>query len=186
MMGLLRAAIWSHRALVLAAGAIGLPALGWASGVRLNITPSIPVGLYWLRHTTAERGGSILRGRLVLVCLPPRVGAFALRRGYISPGGCPGRTMPVGKVVAATAGDRVIVIADDVLVNGVPLHRSRPLLVDRRGRPLPQLIGSAFVLRRGEVWLGSRSWLGFDSRYFGPVGSVNIRGSLVPLVREEP
>ena len=186
MTPLSRAGTARYRVLFLAVVAIGLPALGWASGVRLNITPSIPVGLYWLRHVTSGAGGSISRGTLVLVCLPPVVGAYAMSRGYVSPGRCPGRTMPVGKIVAAIAGDSVAVTADDVWVNGVPLHRSRPLLIDRQHRRLPRLIGSSFSLRRGELWLTSSSWLGFDSRYFGPAGSANICGSLVPLVRPAP
>ena len=94
--------------------------------------------------------------------------------------------MPIGKVVVAVAGDSVAVTADDVWVNGVPLHGSRPHFLDRRHRLLPSLVGSSFCIRRGEVWLGSNSRLGFDSRYFGPVATSDILGFLVPLVRVGP
>src|SRR5437016_8368195 len=76
-------------------------AVAWLAGLRLNLTSSLPAGLY------LASGAAAARGALILVCLPPRVARFAKERGYVPRGGtCPGGIVPVGKPVLAMAGDR--------------------------------------------------------------------------------
>jgi type IV secretory pathway protease TraF len=63
---------------------------------------------------------------------------------------------------------------------------SRPLRVDHRGRPLPQLNRAAYSVRSGQLWVGSRSALGFDSRYFGSVPSTSVLAELHALYVVSP
>src|SRR2546422_1320284 len=92
-----------------------LLAAGWIAGLRLNLTGSLPVGLY------LAAGAAPARGALVLVCLPPEVAAFARARGYVPRGGaCPGGLVPVGKPVLAIGGGTRAGTASGRLLDWVP------------------------------------------------------------------
>jgi len=147
----------------------GLGVAAHAFGFRLNLSASIPPGLY---RVTKD---SIARGSLVLVCLPPSLSVFARSRDYIGAGSCEDGNAPVGKVVAATTGDTVDLGPDGVVVNGHQLPNTRPLLDDERGRRLPHPTRGRYLVSSGQVWLLSTySERSFDSRYFGPVPSGQI------------
>lgn len=156
---------------------LALVAAGWLAGLRLNLTGSLPVGLYLASRATP------VRGAIVLTCLPPDVAAFAKERGYVpGGGGCPGGVVPVGKPILAIRGDTVTVTLSGLLVNGVPVPNSQPLEVDRKGRPLPRVAVGTYVVARGELWVLSRySRFSFDSRYFGAVQASQVRASLRSL-----
>ena|SRR5437773_579931 len=153
---------------------LALLAACWCAGLRLNLTGSLPVGLY------LESRVSPVLGAIVLVCLPPEVAAFALERGYVPRGGtCPDGALPVGKPVLATGGDTVTVTPTGLLVNGAPVPNSQPLEADRKGRPLPRLAVGRYVVAPGELWvLSSYSRLSFDSRYFGAIQVCQVRAGL--------
>ena len=158
-------------------GAFGL-LTSWAVGVRVNLTTSIPPGLY-REHALAP--GDVRPGTIVLACLPTAIARFARAREYVPRGPCPGDAMPIGKVVLASAGDTVVVTDVGVLVNRALMPDSRALRRDHAGRSLPSLPQHRYVLSAGTVWLGSRSTAGFDSRYFGPVPRRAIRAMLTPF-----
>ena len=145
--------------------------VGWAAGLRLNLTDSIPSGLYRQR---APAPAALRRGAIVLACLPLDVAEFARTRGYLPRGSCPGGTMPVGKIVVATAGDTVTVCDSGIRINGALLARSVSLRWDHSHRPLPRLDPGRHIMARGTIWLGSLSTAGFDSRYFGAVRSASV------------
>ena len=153
---------------------LALLAACWLGGLRLNLTGSLPVGLY-----LASRAAPV-RGALVLACLPPEVAAFARERGYVPRGGaCPGGVVPVGKPVLAISGDTVTVTPTGLLVNGAPVPNSQALASDRKGRPLPRLAVGRYVVGPGRLWvLSSYSRSSFDSRYFGPVEAGQVRASV--------
>src|SRR5712691_3856800 len=128
------------RAVWLLASSVALLAAGRLAGLRLNLTGSLPVGLY------VAAGAAPVRGALVLVCLPPEVAAFARARGYVPHGGaCPGGVVPIGKPVLAIAGDTVTVTRTGLLVNGTPVRSSQALTADRKGRPLPRLAAGRYL-----------------------------------------
>ena len=156
---------------------VALVAVGRLAGVRLNLTGSLPVGLY------VTSGARPARGALVLACLPPQVAMFARERGYVPRGGgCPGGVVPVGKRVLALTGDSVTVTSSGLVVNGMPVANSLPLTADRKGRPLPRLVAGRYVVAPGRVWiLSSYSRFSFDSRYFGAVETAQVRASLKGL-----
>src|SRR2546428_7412348 len=81
---------------------VALLAAGWLAGLRLNLTGSLPVGLY-----VASRAVPI-RGAIVLACLPPRVAAFARNPGDVPRGGRrPRGPLPGRKPVAGVPADTV-------------------------------------------------------------------------------
>ena len=151
--------------------------MGWLAGLRLNLTGSLPVGLYVTSPSLP------VRGALVLACLPAKVAAFAHARGYVPRGEeCPNGVAPIGKPVAAIAGDTVAVTPAGLFVNGVAVPNSRALATDRKGRPLFRVRVARWVVESGTIWIvSSYSRFSFDSRYFGPIEVRQVRATLQPL-----
>jgi conjugative transfer signal peptidase TraF len=148
-----------------------------AMGLRVNLTGSIPPGIY---RTVAS---TITRGTIVLVCLPVDVARPARARGYIPVGSCADGSAPIGKPVAAVAGDTVTVGDVGVIVNGKLLTNSRPLRRDSRGAQLANLRIANHLVGIDELWLvSSRSARSFDSRYFGPITRSAVRSRLQPVL----
>ena len=165
----------------LATGTLAMAVLAGAraAGLRLNDTPSMPVGLWRMVPDRAP----LRRGEIVVVCLPDtaltRVGAA---RGYLPSGSCPGGSEPLIKPIAATAGDVVAVSAGGVSVNGQPVHDTAQLAADSAGRPLMAVSAGVHSVPQGEVWLLSgHDPRSFDSRYFGPVPEANVQGIARPV-----
>jgi conjugative transfer signal peptidase TraF len=147
-------------------------------GLRLNISPSVPLGFYRLVNALP------VRGEYVALCPPPSP-AFRLARlhGYLASGPCPGDFVPMVKVLAAKHGDRVSVDARGVWINDTLWPRSAPLRVDSSGWSLPRLSNFRAVLGTDEVFVMSESCrLGFDGRYFGALPGAVIIAKAVPLL----
>jgi conjugative transfer signal peptidase TraF len=156
----------------------GLLLAAGKSGVRVNVTPSMPVGLWRITG-----GVTLARGDIISLCLPDRqITREAVRRGYIPAGTCLGGTMPLLKPIAALGGDLVTVSSTGIAVNGMPAASSAPLARDEAGRPLRPVPPGSYRLAADEIWLLSgydpRS---FDSRYFGAVPVANVQGVARPL-----
>lgn len=165
---------WAHVAIMVGAVAWLAASVCRLVGLRVNVSPSLPVGIY--RETRAP----VRVGSFVEACLPPSIGAWAVARKYLWRGPCPGGmgAAMVGKMVVATAGDTADLGDDGVTVNGVRLPHSRPLSVDALQRRLPRVRGR-WVLGPKEVWLyGSGDSRSLDSRYFGPVTRDVLRATL--------
>jgi conjugative transfer signal peptidase TraF len=141
------------------------------SGLRFNITGSIPIGVYRVVDDTAP----LRRGDVVLACLPESVARLAHDRGYVPRGGsCPQALVPVGKMVMALAGDTVVVSSDGLHVNGRLVQNSRPLVQDAAGRELRGIPSGHYLVSTGDVWLIGVSPRSFDCRYIGPVPIKNV------------
>lgn len=146
------------------------------SGLRFNFTPSIPRGIY------REVGERIDRGRIVLVCLPGRVTAQALERGYLRWGSCASGVEPVGKIVVALPGDLVGIDDQGVQVNGEMLAETEPQLTDSGGRPLPRLSLDPAPLAPGQVIVIAPRPRSFDSCYFGSISTSQVVAVVHPWV----
>jgi conjugative transfer signal peptidase TraF len=151
-------------ALITIAAAAGCRAL--ASRLTINITTSMPRGLYWLRHA-----GSLRRGDPVYLDLPQSIRPLVDERRYLP------RNFHLLKRVVALPGDHVCTENNRYVVGGQFL--SVIAAHDQAGRPLKPFSfcstvppGAAFVAAHGESSL--------DSRYFGPV-SLNDLTPAVPL-----
>lgn len=146
--------------------------------LRLNLSASMPYGLWWVSDSAAPG-----RGDYVTLCLPGEPGRVALTRGYIGRGDCPDEAEPLLKPVAAVAGDVVTVTAGGIRVNGEPLANSAPFRNDTEGRPMTAFPAGEYAVDAGMVWVvAGHDPRSYDSRYFGPVATAAITGTARALL----
>jgi len=144
-------------------------------GLRINTSPSLPIGLY---STTQDPAAN-----LVEFCLVEPFATLAIVRRYRDPGACADGGAPLLKPIVAKAGDTVELSGAGIAVNGILLRNTAPLVKDTEGRPLQAFPFGRYVVASGAVWVASsyhpRS---FDSRYFGPIATSTIRSYLRALL----
>lgn len=165
---------------VFAATVVGGTLAAREAGFVYNHSASMPIGVWKVR------AGPATRGDVVLVC-PADNALFRSARDakYLMHGTCPGGFAPLLKPVAAVAGDLVRVTADGASVNGKPVENTRLQRVDGAGRLLPRNQVGSHIVGAGEVWLlSSYNAYSFDSRYFGPLRSGEVRGIARPVLVE--
>jgi conjugative transfer signal peptidase TraF len=152
---------------VLVAGAVFLVVLKNAlpGHFIINFTPSIPRGLYWVSHGTTPQ-----RGDLVAFSIPARVSELVYERGYV-----PRSIRLLVKPVAALGGDRVCIRDHQLMINGEAV--GHVLDVDREGRPMPQY-SACDALPAGTLFVATSHDNSFDSRNFGPIELLEVRGTL--------
>ena len=153
-----------------------LAAVAQQTGIVINTTASLPLGLY--RAVDAP----VARGAYVKFCPPPSA-LFdeAARRGYLHAGFCPSGYGPLLKQVLAMSGDRVQVAGDGVRIDGRLIPHSAPMWADGGGRTLPRYVQDR-VLNPSELMLMSDvSPVSFDARYFGPVDRAQVQVVIEPL-----
>ena len=140
-------------------------------GLRINGSPSLPMGLYVV---TADRSAN-----LVQFCPGEPFATLSLTRGYRDPGTCPDGGAPLLKPVVAKAGDMVELSGRGISVNGLLLLNTAPLSKDTKGRPLLAWPFGRYPVTPGTVWVASSYHShSFDSRYFGPLYTTAIRHRL--------
>lgn len=151
----------------------GLAALAlcaaWAVGLRVNVTASLPRGLYLLCPGTPGRGD------FAAFCLSGEFAALAGERGYVLAGSCASGLRPLLKRVVALPGDVVDASA-------LPLRTA-----DSQGRPLPSALYSG-VVPPGMALLLADHPGSFDGRYFGlaPLASLQrVRPLFAPSHTQE-
>jgi conjugative transfer signal peptidase TraF len=170
------------RLLTVVALSIAVP---WAACFRLNLSPSLPAGVYFLVPSVVSR--PLERGDLALVCPPSVIATVARARGYFGFGLCPGFVPELLKPVGALSGDRVAVQDHFVEVNGARVPGALVLTQDSLGRPLAPFSDFELEVPADSVFLLSphspRSW---DSRYYGPVPLAHVRARAVLLWSLEP
>lgn len=150
-----------------------------ATGIRLNFTPSMPLGIYRVMEVSPN---DIRRGMLAAVCAPLDASNLGRHRGYLSDGACAGNSEPLLKTIAAVAGDVVAVSRIGVSVNGRPLADSKPLAFDRAGRPLVSWPFGHYRVPHGSIWLYAANERSWDSRYWGPAPVRDVLTKVVPVL----
>lgn len=144
-------------------------------GLRINVSTSLPLGLYVVATDS--------RGQLAEFCPPGPFGTLAAARGYRHAGSCPDGAAPLLKPVAARAGDSVELTSGGISVNGRLLPRTAPLTQDTHGRILSPWPLGRYIVAPGTVWVASTfNPRSFDSRYFGPIRVDSIRNRVRPLL----
>jgi conjugative transfer signal peptidase TraF len=144
------------------------------AGIRINITPSLPVGLY---IATGPQSA------LIEFCPGGELAALAARRGYRTPGNCPDGASALLKPIVAKYGDVVDFTAKGISVNGRLVRNTAPLAVDTDRRAMQHFPFGRYTVGDEEVWVASSyNPRSFDSRYYGPVAKSAIRGYLCPLL----
>lgn len=164
----------------LASFPIALFAAGYGVGLRVNLSPSYPLGLWDIRALDRD----VRVGDLVFIC-PPLTTTFdlAFERGYIRPGLCPGWRSPLIKTVVALPGQE-IEIASSVTIDGQQLPNSDLQPVDGAGRQLRPFAGG--VVPAGMLFLHSDNKGSYDSRYIGPIPASGLLGLAEPVLTFEP
>jgi conjugative transfer signal peptidase TraF len=148
-----------------------------AMGFRVNMTESIPIGLY--RITSAEP----IKNAYVIFCPDDRESfRLARDRDYIDHGlYCSGYGYLMKKVVAVS-GDTLSVTPGGVFVSQTLIPYSKPKLKDGMNRALPQWQVMSYQLQEDEVMtMTSQSEWSFDGRYYGTIHTQQIKGTITPL-----
>lgn len=127
-----------------------------ASRLTINVTSSVPRGLYWLRP-----GSHVDRNSIVRLAIPPSLRALVAERHYLPTG------FHLLKRVVAVPGDHVCTDHFQYTVN----HHfiSAVASVDLSGRPLPLPYPFCSIVPPGLAFLAAAGASSLDSRYFGPV-----------------
>jgi conjugative transfer signal peptidase TraF len=147
---------------------------GWVR-LRINTSPSLPVGLY---ITSSEP-----EANLVEFCPAEPFASLAISRGYRDRGACHDGATPLLKPIVAQAGDVVEISRQGIAVNGRHLPNTAPRTADTHGRPLPHWPPGRYVVAPNTVWVASSyEARSFDSRYFGPIPTHSIRDHVRPLL----
>ena len=154
-----------------------------SSFVKLNLTASMPVGVY-LVHATKE----LRRGVIVVACPPADAQRVGVENGYLAPARgvlpasrCDAGSAPLLKYAIALAGDVVKINARGLEVDGQLVDAHKIARVDRNGRALTSMPDGTYRLGAGDVWLYSPAAYSWDSRYFGPAKLRDVVGTAVPL-----
>ena len=159
---------------ILSVCSLALAALGlfWAYGLRVNVTASMPRGVYRLIPGLLERDD------LVSFCLEEGdFASLALDRGYLRPGSCPNGLEPLLKRVAGIPGDRLEISQGGIAINGRLWPQSRAVYRDGHDRPMPDAksLKSRMIPDGLVLVLSDRHPGGFDGRYFGLVPIATLQ-----------
>jgi conjugative transfer signal peptidase TraF len=145
------------------------------AGVRINASPSLPVGLYLV---TARRDAN-----LVEFCPARPFAELAIARGYRDAGSCPDGGAPLLKPVVAHAGDVVELSPGGMTVNGQLLPNTAAMTRDAKNRLLTPWPKGRYTVGPNSMWVASSyNARSFDSRYFGPISVSSIRAYVRPLL----
>jgi conjugative transfer signal peptidase TraF len=150
-------------------GGLVLAAVLSTRWVRLNVSPSVPLGLYRLAPVRAP----LARGTLVVLPVPARVQAWH------------SAWLPLLKPVAGVAGDVVCVWGETLWIWG-PTAREGPtgygaVWREAQGQALPRLDGCLLV-QDGTVFVASPAPNSLDSRYFAAVPIAGLTAQALPLI----
>lgn len=159
---------------------VALVGIGLIGGMRLNLTPSEPLGIWHIEPLSRDP----LVGDLVFICPPPTPQLEeAWQRGYLRRGLCASGFAPLIKTVAALPGQHVA-IGETIEVDGVPLGASRLRKSDGQRRAIVPYSGG--VVPRGYLFLHSSFESSYDSRYFGPIPDSALLGLAKPILTFDP
>jgi len=151
-----------------------LPSLLLCLPWRINLSPSIPRGIYRRTREPLRRDG------LVAVCLPPALARVELGRGYLGAGSCPSGATPILKKVLALPGDVIRLTPAGFVRKGRLLPSTAPVRADRQGRSLSPMPFRTYVVPAGRLWLYGELPNSWDSRYWGSVPISSVRETLRP------
>jgi conjugative transfer signal peptidase TraF len=154
---------------------IAVCAFLYRAGLIINITGSMPRGIYW-RGT-----GKIHRGDLVAFCLDKKNQLFGLERGYLIHGTRCQFSEPLIKKVIAVPSDNIFLSSQSIRVNA-HTYPYQTFTTDAKGRPLVAYPSGNYTDTKDYWVMGTDSQKSWDSRYFGPIHSTAILWKIKPLL----
>jgi conjugative transfer signal peptidase TraF len=154
---------------------VGTFAICGVAGIRINGSPSLPIGLYLVTaHSDAN---------LIEFCPTGQFAQLAVARGYRDAGSCSDGGAPLLKPVIARSGDIVEVSVAGLAVNGHLLPNTAAMERDTNNRPLTPWPPGRYTVAPDCVWVASSyNQRSFDSRYFGPVPLGSVRNHVRPWI----
>lgn len=141
---------------------VALPFAVRSLPLRLNTTPSLPIGLYALSPCHPQRG------EIVVHTLSSRARTFAEERGYVQR-----HARGLLKTIVAVPGDRLCWMGKSLQINGRQAAIVSPY--DHLGRALPHPDGCMTLGPRQMLPLIQDNPQSYDGRYYGPVKQSNIK-----------
>ena len=146
---------------ILLASATLLLLVGSTRLVRLNISASVPYGLYAL-HAVPQ---TLRRGQLVLVPVPASMMVFHPW------------WLPLLKPVAGLPGDILTIQDQHFYINGEDFG---PVATESQGHTVPQIM-SPRVVQAGEICVASKASRSMDCRYMGTTSVAKVQAVATPL-----
>jgi conjugative transfer signal peptidase TraF len=126
---------------------------GMLGGVRLNVTPSVPIGLYQVSSDS--------KAAFVEFCPPTDFGPLSVQRGYRQHStNCPDHGEPLLKPIIAQEGDTVAVSSKGISVNGALIPNTAAKGSDSLGRALTSWPDGLYRVAPGTVWVASPYTMG--------------------------
>ncbi len=160
-----------HNFLLVLAVITGTIALPVAFGCRVNITSSMPLGIYHFISPT-----SLHRGDIAIFCLKAEEAVrLAVSRKYLGSGRCPGRLPPLIKTVIALPGDYIAFAGKEIVVNGKTIPNSTIQHTDSHGRQMTSDLKEGVVPAGKTLMLSTSNPKSFDGRYFGLIPLDDIQ-----------
>jgi conjugative transfer signal peptidase TraF len=138
--------------------------------ILVNVTESMPLGLYWHQPLTQP----LHIGQLVYVSVPAHVQRLVYERGYI-----PQRAQLVKQVFGLPGDSWCVSMKEGFVINGKKVGELQTR--DMRGELLPLWSPGCHQVALGHVLIGSSALRSFDSRYFGPVPQTTLLNEVEPL-----
>jgi conjugative transfer signal peptidase TraF len=168
--------------------AVVAASFAFSTVIKLNLTESMPLGLYAVHPKAA-----ISRGAIVIACPPPKAQRIGVANGYLAPARgllpesrCAAGSAPLLKYAIALAGDEIEIDRRGLSLNGRRLDSQTAARKDRNGRTLTALPWGNYRLSKDEVWLYSPARYSWDSRYFGPASLRDVIGTATPIWTNRP
>ena len=133
--------------------------------VRVNVSPSLPLGLYRIHPVQLP----LTRGTLVIFSMS----------GWSAP------ARPFLKPVAAIEGDWICRVVNHLIIQ----HQDYgPIYESWKGTQLPATVaeGACTQVPPGQVFLATATAHSLDSRYYGPIAIAQISAIATPLLTWSP
>jgi len=143
-------------------GGLVLAAVVSTRWYRLNLSPSVPRGVYRLAAVSTP----LARGTLVVLPVPAGVRPWHTT------------WVPLLKPVAAIGGDVVCLWDEGVWIEG---QWYGPIYEEAAHKPLPKLRGCLLV-KPGDVFLASSAPRSLDGRYWGTTPMTGLTAKAIPVL----
>jgi conjugative transfer signal peptidase TraF len=138
----------------------------------LNLSPSVPMGLYRLQSKSLKQNLKI--GDFVIIKVPRQARPYIYGRHWLP------QKWRLIKNVGALPGDKFEITDKALFINNT--YIGPVYLIDHEGKPLPKLRGAFLVPSKYFLPVGTGTKKSFDGRYFGPVPQNLILGKAMPVV----
>ena len=149
-----------------------IPFFMYYYGFRINITASMPKGLYLL-----TRADHFHDSDLVAIRLSDDKQKIGLKRGYIKM-----KSTLLFKRLIASPRDSVVYNNNEITVNNTYKYKCLIFQKDSEGHKMNPIKAGVYKVSKNEYWVLGENDGSWDSRYFGPVKRENIINKVTKIL----